>query len=300
MNESREWITPYIEPDIHMGCQQEYEYERRPGFPLVLHLNLHNGYDPVRGRLPEAAVSNPAVMDWELYRKVIDEFSDCGGEIIALCPHSEPFMVKEAVDYIRYAALKGLKFYFTTDMRGLNDEILTSMINFALDARFQVLFPGIFEETYRKTTGNCLWDSLENTKNLKRKYGNISYIRALKENFLPFEVEVVQFYWNYHGLGVVFEEPGDSIRYDSDGLKGLRRLGVGCIHLLNSLTVDADGSVLLCPSDVNAEHVLGNLRETSIKEIWEGEELASITKEVYKEECKGLDILCNRCPKVCL
>jgi len=301
MGEGKEWFTPYIEPDFSMGCTLEYEYIRRPPFPLLLYMNLHNRCTAMCDLCPRSKQADPpAYMDWDLYAKTVDEFSEKGGEVIVLSPHAEPFADKKVIEYIRYAALKGLKFYFITDMAGLDEETLNAMINFGLSARFEILFPGIFEETWRKSTGVCLWESLQNIKNLKRKYGNIGFIRAVKEHFLPFEQDVAAFYWNFLGIGVVFEETLDCANMIASENKPMRRIGMGCVPLLNGLTVDADGTALLCPMDADRRQPLGNLRTDTIENIWNYHELKSITDEVYKEKRTEMELICNHCRRLCL
>jgi len=299
MGGNSELCTAYIEPVFNMGCRLESKYENRPGFPRVLYINIHNICNAKCEKCLSGRYKKPeAFMDMELYRRIIDEFASKGGEVVCMCPHSEPFAHLKALEYIRYASLKGLKLYFQTNMRGLNDEILQTMVNFGLDAKFKISFPGIFEETYRKNTDNCLWESLENTKNLKKKYGDICYIHALENNFLPFEKEVVEFYWNFNGIPVICEHPHNWAGQGEAGGKKMLRVGSGCIDLLNGITVNVSGSVLLCPMDINETGKLGDLNTSSISEIWNSSKLQSITEDVYRGSRVEFDILCDACHKV--
>jgi len=67
-----------------------------------------------------------------------------------------------------------------------------------------------------------------------------------------------------------------------------------CKNLWERMTVYWNGDVTICIQDFDGDHVLGNLREKSIKEIWNGEKLLSIKKLHNENNFENL-ALCSKC-----
>lgn len=64
-----------------------------------------------------------------------------------------------------------------------------------------------------------------------------------------------------------------------------------CWHLKRDLTVLIDGSVPMCREDIKQQHLLGNLFEEDIAEVWErgAEYYKQHITEEYPELCRSCD-----------
>jgi radical SAM protein with 4Fe4S-binding SPASM domain len=65
-----------------------------------------------------------------------------------------------------------------------------------------------------------------------------------------------------------------------------------CLMAWDSVQIKADGSVVFCPDEWIADFKLGNVRNTSIKEMWNGEKAGKFREELYK---RRLFPACARC-----
>ena len=62
----------------------------------------------------------------------------------------------------------------------------------------------------------------------------------------------------------------------------MKRMIRGCSTPLTTFNIMSNGDVILCCDDFSNKLILGNVNETSIKEIWNSNELLSI-KKLHKE-----------------
>ena len=67
-----------------------------------------------------------------------------------------------------------------------------------------------------------------------------------------------------------------------------------CWTLWNRMTIFWNGDVTFCGCDVEGDYVLGNLKEQSIKEIWNNKKLLSIKKLHKKKQFQKIP-LCAKC-----
>jgi radical SAM protein with 4Fe4S-binding SPASM domain len=67
-----------------------------------------------------------------------------------------------------------------------------------------------------------------------------------------------------------------------------------CMIPWTSLSLGWDGRVFWCCGDLNGKGFLGNIRQTTLKEIWNGELIHTIRHGLVKRELKNLQ-LCQNC-----
>ena len=69
----------------------------------------------------------------------------------------------------------------------------------------------------------------------------------------------------------------------------------GCLRMWTSAVITCDGDVVPCCYDKNGLHTMGNINETSFREIWRGEKYQSFREKVMRDR-KLID-LCSTCPE---
>jgi len=67
-----------------------------------------------------------------------------------------------------------------------------------------------------------------------------------------------------------------------------------CRRLSRYMTILADGTVTICSQDFNPEHPIGNVKEKTIKEIWQGPELEHLRKSHHDRKYDA-NSLCQNC-----
>ncbi len=70
----------------------------------------------------------------------------------------------------------------------------------------------------------------------------------------------------------------DLVHYYSEGPCGRKR----CIAPLRGVVVKPNGDVLFCPDEWIDDHVLGNIREQDIAEIWNGEKARNFRSALFR------------------
>jgi len=68
--------------------------------------------------------------------------------------------------------------------------------------------------------------------------------------------------------------------------------GNECDHVLNTMTVRADGTVVPCCYDLTTRMPMGNVIETTLAKIWNGEEYQSLRRSITGRDYKSI---CNSC-----
>ena len=94
--------------------------------------------------------------------------------------------------------------------------------------------------------------------------------------------------------------PSDSrrARYPVSG-GGARPAGItpsaGCLRMWTSAVITADGDVVPCCYDKNAGHSMGNLANSTFREIWQCGEYRIFRERVMKD--RGMTDICSTCPQ---
>jgi len=69
----------------------------------------------------------------------------------------------------------------------------------------------------------------------------------------------------------------------------------GCMRMWTSAVITTDGDVIPCCYDKNIRHVMGNLGQQTLSEIWRGERYGSFREKVMRNR-RQVDI-CSSCPE---
>ena len=222
-------------------------------------------------------------MAWSLFVKIVDELA-------ALSPHSrvwlvffgEPLILKKTnpsiFDMIRYCKAKGLTDVVLNSNGNLLDKETSKRL---LDAGLDELYVGIdafSPETYEKLrVGGDYNRTVQNV---------LDFLDILRERRLsnyPIQVQFVQMdlnrqeqepfvrFWVSKGASVKIRQrltwagliDGDLAHQDNEERHK-------CYWAMNTMSITDQGDVVTCAADPDARHIAGNLRQHSIKEIWDG------------------------------
>jgi len=67
-----------------------------------------------------------------------------------------------------------------------------------------------------------------------------------------------------------------------------------CLRLWYTLTVLWDGRVALCCVDYDGRYIMGDLKESNLKEIWNSDQYCSVRRQSLRNRYEK-DILCRNC-----
>ncbi len=257
------------------------------------------------------------MLDPIFFSKTIDSLKN---ELVYLIFYfqGEPYLNPSFLEMVSYASKSGIYTATSTNAHYLNDENARKTIESGLD-RLIVSIDGTTQETYEQyRIGGDLQKVIEGTKNI------IEWKKKLKSStphiifqFLvvaPNEHQIKDIQQLGKDLGVdevrlktaqVYEyENGNPLiptnqkyaRYkkNSAGKFELKNKLVNhCWKLWHSCVISWDGLVVPCCFDKDAQHRLGDLKETPFKQIWKGNGYGKFRASVLRSR-KEIDI-CSNC-----
>ena len=275
----------------------------------------------------DVAAADKGLMPLELFQRIIDQARHFALDI-NLHHRGEPLMNPALFDMIRYANAAKLKVRFHTN-GALLDEVKARRLLEAGPALVSFSFDGFTKETYErvrvgatfeKTRNNILrFVALRRELGLKKPYvviekirfrnqateNNPSAVQALRRQFLEAGVDEIIEKEEY-----VWAEPARPPA--SPVAKPLRAGSVAggptapevakkrtctvCTFPWYAMVICADGTVTPCPQDFHAVLKLGNARETSLKEIWNGPAYRQLRRQ-FATDIESLTI-CRKCDRL--
>ncbi len=255
------------------------------------------------------------------YKKFIDQLYP-NLFYLMLYFQGEPYLNPAFFDMVKYARKKKVYTATSTNAHFLNDRIARKTVESGLD-KLIVSMDGTDQETYEKyRIGGKLNKVTEGIKNIQR------WKRDLKSRTPFLTVQFIVFRTNEHQipeikklckeLGVdklelksaqiyTFEDKKDLIpknleyaRYeqtvDAEGeVKYIIKsdLPNKCYRMWHSCVITWDGRVVPCCFDKDAAHIMGDLSNTSFKDIWRSDIYREFRASVLINR-KGIDI-CSNC-----
>lgn len=213
-------------------------------------------------------------MDFELYKRVIDEAAEIG--VHKIVPHiwGEPLLHPKFVEMVQYAKDKGLYVEFTTTGFLLTEKNIRDILNTKVDS-IVISFHGMTKEDYMKAHGIDGFERvIENVKKL---------CRIKKEERLTspiVEVHPIIMDNNFKNMHKVFSIFGgivDGIRilscgyHPEDNKNDCRLVKFDtirknpCLGLFTDMVVSWDGKISTCCRDSNLNIIVGDMKDGLLK-----------------------------------
>jgi len=236
------------------------------------------------------------MIEVDLFEKIVDEVADYNG-IIWLHNLGEPLAHPKFDDLIRYVKRAGLKCGISTNATLLNEARIRRVLSSGLD-KIILCMDGITKETYEKMREGANFEQV--TANIERflqrkreakhrtpeAIVQLIYMRAT-------ELQVPEFRRRWGGLAdklhikrfSTWAEQVDGIaelsdpehRYEPEHSLTTRRHP--CAYLWRNVVVTANGDVIPCCVDYDGRMVMGNMRESTLEEIWHGDAFRKVRQD---------------------
>jgi radical SAM protein with 4Fe4S-binding SPASM domain len=242
-------------------------------------------------------------MDWDVYRKIIDDLCTLPESIktLRLYKNGEPLMNPMFVDMVRYAKSTGSfeKVDTTTNGSLLNPRLNMKLMKAGLDAIF-ISVPTSYSRNYKRNVAHfytlsrrsgCrinvkIIDTGGMSENAKQKFmddfGDISdqiFIENLAECWPEYEIKGVE-----KKVGLFGQE-----------LKDIKV----CSYIFYGLVINSNGTVSLCCQDWKHELIVGDLKMERFRDIWNGEKLKKY-QVMHLEGKKDQIPMCKNCGQLAL
>lgn len=253
---------------------------------------------------------NHGLMDFDLYRKIIDDacgFSDTI-KVIRLYKDGEPLLNPRIVDMIRYAKRSGCcdRVDTTTNASLLTHELSDGMIDAGID-RINISIEGVNSQQYRNFSGYTLnfenlvgqiryfYEHKTNTEMIVKVNGDILTDKQ-KQDFLDVFGDITDgiFIESIMDCWPAFEQTKVAVN-EERGIYGgeIREVQV-CPYVFYSFAVNSDGTVSPCFLDWHRKLVVGNVKEEHLVELWNGDKMQEYRRLFLRGERKSHPI-CGNC-----
>lgn len=248
-------------------------------------------------------------MSLKLFKKIIDDLADFAPSIIKrvqLFKDGESLLHPDIIEMIEYT--KKSKFIkevdITTNASLVDDEMASKLVDTKIDT-IRVSFEGsIDNEMYKKLTKtDYTYDQI------KENFYKLYYAKKKKNLIKPFlEAKVIdtgfsqekidKFYKDFEGVAdeITVDPLVDRKKLTGKIIKGQKDLLVNkvCSVPFYNLTINHDGTVSVCCVDWNYTTIVGNLNESSVFDVWHGDEMYEFRKMHVEKEASKHN-LCNKC-----
>jgi radical SAM protein with 4Fe4S-binding SPASM domain len=243
-------------------------------------------------------------IDFNLFQKIIDDASEIGVKRIHLYLHGEPLLHPQITAIINYIKLKGLGINMVTNGLLLDkkkiEAILCSGVNSADYITFSILgcSKEVHEKVMRGVSHERVVENILNFLRLRKIFKiNGPIIETIFYKMPENEHEEIHFIkkWknvvdHVHTVGKISKSFANFKIED----RSIPLRNKTCKNIWERMTIYWNGDATVCCEDVDGNHILGNLREKSIKDIWNCEKLLSL-KRLHRENNVKNIRLCSKC-----
>jgi hypothetical protein len=271
--------------------------ERAPHWPDIVQIESTNICNAKCVFCPRDEMHRrQGVMEMPLFEKIVDECVALGITHVRVHNYGEPFLDRQLVEKVRYAKTKGIaEVGMISNGSLITEEIARGMIEAGLDA-INISVDASGKETFERTRVNLNYDevigNVETLVRLRREMGRkrpkliLSFVRqdnsADEQAFIAHWGTIADkiHVTDLHNWAGTLNQESD-VRYP-------------CYRPWLTFTVLWDGRVSLCCADFDGRHILGDLRTSTIAEVWNGEAYRDVRRQHLEhggpEICRSCDL----------
>ncbi|HIJ73092.1 MAG TPA: radical SAM protein [Candidatus Hydrogenedentes bacterium] len=242
-----------------------------------------------------------------LFHKIIDELAELTPQRISLYLMNEPLLDPRLPEFTRYAAEKvpGATTLVTTNGLNLDEALGLDLIAAGLK-RLKVSLQSLDPETNRKLMGSHMDPArvVDNVLTMKRLIEQHRAELDLRVSMITTALNAYQTrrtrrFWRKHGIRLVtssVENRGGNIDEASSLSKGaMQDRSRHCIRPYREMCILFNGDVVLCCVDWWRTAVLGNVREQSIREVWNGPRFRAVRAALKAGDRDSQPKICLNC-----
>jgi MoaA/NifB/PqqE/SkfB family radical SAM enzyme len=234
------------------------------------------------------------VMEMGLYRKIVDECVELGIEHVRMHNYGEPFIDRQLVDKVRYAKERGIpQVGMISNGSLITDQVARGMIEAGLDA-INISVDASGREVFESTRIGLKYDKvIANIERLLAIRAELGRTRPkLILSFVRQNNSVEEQTFIEHWQARVDKVHITDLHNWAGTLNTESDVNFPCYRPWLTFTALWDGRVALCCADFDGKEILGDLRSSTIREIWNSEPFLRVRRAHL--ESGGPDI-CRAC-----
>lgn len=267
---------------------QEYSLGKTTQFPFIVdveptnHCNL-NCQMCDRGTMTRTQ----GFMSDDVFFKIVNECL-VEGTPIRLIGWGEPFLHPKIIDFVKQA--KGLSIHITNNGQIISEQQMKDLVDLELDSiifSFQGATPKGYELMRRGASYSKIKDAILQLIQIRGvKDKPFIHVSSTMTNETKEEIDKFVAYW---------EKLVDSVGIGKTNLHDKTvQTYRPCLEVYRKLTVKWDGQVSACCGDSDNKLIIGNIKNNTLKAIWEGEQLKAIRTLLSHRRFESLT-LCKDC-----
>jgi MoaA/NifB/PqqE/SkfB family radical SAM enzyme len=238
----------------------------------------------------------PQLMDWDLYRKIIDDLAGMPEPVktLRLYADGEPLLNPRFCDMVKYAKGTGRFGQIDTTTNGLLFD--TKQIQSLSLCGMDKIFISVPQNYTKEYVSNVAYLRLNSSMLIYCKMIGDGLLKAQKQRFLDdFEEFCDRIF--IENLSPCW--PG----YDVEGVNSSRGIyqqplpekePMICPYLFYSIKINSDGTASKCFLDWKHQYLVGDLCSGSFKDVWNGRSMTWYRKEHLRGDRKLL-MSCREC-----
>ena len=262
--------------------------KRETGFPLHLDIettNICNLRCPMCPRtilLAADEFSDLGFMTKDEYRNIIDQAVDGGVKSIKLNYLGEPLSHPDVVWQVAYAKERGvLDVMMNTNASLLTENTGSELLKAGLDNLF-VSFDAVDPEDFAtQRTGTSIGRVIDNVYRFTLLRSNLRPSCQIRVSMVMYKDTKWQ--RQFEAMNVMWARHVDAVGYGYYVERDLTKQiyfpevpGFHCAQPFQRMFLKYNGNVTICCVDDKDETIVGNWRNSSLKEIWEGDTYSAI------------------------
>ncbi len=255
----------------------------------------------------QASAKGIQVMEDGLFDRIIEEIKNYSEWIEMICLNSdgEPLLDKKISERIKKLKEIGIRHVnISTNAQLLTKEMIQKLLEAGLDD-IRISIDGFTRETYEKVRQGLDYETVkENTLDLIQMRDSANSRMKIRIRMVELEenieerepwmnfwkskvsdIDRVQLMPMHSWSGKIMEEESDKIEYYADK---------PCISVFSSFTINYNGVVQLCDSDIEQKEIMGNITEDTIQRIWQSKRFEQI-RQLHANGQRNSIMICQGC-----
>lgn len=252
------------------------------------------------------------LMSLELFKKIVDDFTEFPDrlKVLRINGQGEPLLNPYLPEMLTYAKEREIADFIEIITNGskLNPVLNQRLIDSGID-RIRISVEALNANGYLSIAHTKIdfENFVNNIEDLYRRSGKCEiYIKTVdvsvpedadKEKFFSIFGNICDriFIDNVIPMWSDFNTLNQSINLNGQGVHGQKLQNVKiCPFPFYSLIVNSDGEVTACCSDWKRKFVIGNLKQESMRQIWNGDQLRKFWIEMLKGNKDKFE-MCQKC-----
>jgi radical SAM protein with 4Fe4S-binding SPASM domain len=232
------------------------------------------------------------LMSFEMFKKIADECGRWNLFTLKFSMRGEPTLHPDLPEMVRYAKSRGIKEVWINTHGGNFTEHLAERLMKAGPDWVTVSFDGVGE----------MYESIRKPLKYEESLEKLNMLSEARRRFSPGTLLNVQTLWSAiksdpEAYLRIMKGIVDRVAFNADmNFKEIMLVpddGFVCPRLWQRIAITSRGNLLKCPSDFQMEEIMGNVKDTTIKEVWDSQQHDNRLKHLAGR--KGDSAVCNKC-----